>query len=380
MAFHPVRSLRPVRSLGYSRTLERSCSRRSPCFAPAASRTWRRSASPPRTSTCKRRGRHPELGPVTLEQLLATWVAHDLSHLGQIARVMGKGLHGRSGPVGGLPPHAGRERRLGLTGGAGVRTWARYGVILAGGFIAGNRAVDACRGRSPLARARRQRPVGGGTLPDDVLARCGGRRGERRARLPRLVAVATTGGCAASQPRRRGHLALTAVRLVTRRVLRCVISCSESPRSRRGRGPANPMPASPRLAWLAGCWELYRRRPRRRKRVDPSPRRPHARPEVRPDAAGGETRWSRRAGATPSRRGGRLAVTAPTHPARRPPSSRSTQPCPTRPSRSRTWGHDFPAARDVSASHPDSLVGRVEGMSRGKLRGVEFPYARVACP
>jgi uncharacterized damage-inducible protein DinB len=37
-----------------------------------------------------RRGRHPELGPVTLGQLLATWVAHDLSHLGQIARVMGK--------------------------------------------------------------------------------------------------------------------------------------------------------------------------------------------------------------------------------------------------------------------------------------------------
>ena len=27
-----------------------------------------------------------------------------------------------------------------------------------------------------------------------------------------------------------------------------------------------------------------------------------------------------------------------------------------------------------------SLIGRVEGMSRGKLRGVEFPYARVACP
>lgn len=33
-------------------------------------------------------GRHPEFGPVTLEQLLATWTAHDLSHLAQIARVM----------------------------------------------------------------------------------------------------------------------------------------------------------------------------------------------------------------------------------------------------------------------------------------------------
>jgi len=37
-----------------------------------------------------RRGHHPELGPVTLGQLLATWVAHDLNHLGQIARVMGR--------------------------------------------------------------------------------------------------------------------------------------------------------------------------------------------------------------------------------------------------------------------------------------------------
>jgi hypothetical protein len=35
-----------------------------------------------------RRGTHPELGTVTLGQLLATWVAHDLDHLGQIARTM----------------------------------------------------------------------------------------------------------------------------------------------------------------------------------------------------------------------------------------------------------------------------------------------------
>lgn len=37
-----------------------------------------------------RAGRHPALGPVTLRQLLATWVAHDLNHLGQIARVMAR--------------------------------------------------------------------------------------------------------------------------------------------------------------------------------------------------------------------------------------------------------------------------------------------------
>jgi hypothetical protein len=35
-------------------------------------------------------GRHPELGEVTLGQLLAAWVVHDLDHVGQIARTMAK--------------------------------------------------------------------------------------------------------------------------------------------------------------------------------------------------------------------------------------------------------------------------------------------------
>lgn len=45
-----------------------------------------------------RRGRHPELGPVTAEQLLATWVVHDLNHIGQIARVMSRQYSGAVGP------------------------------------------------------------------------------------------------------------------------------------------------------------------------------------------------------------------------------------------------------------------------------------------
>ncbi len=36
----------------------------------------------------ERRGKHPALGPVTLSQLLATWAAHDLTHVHQISRVM----------------------------------------------------------------------------------------------------------------------------------------------------------------------------------------------------------------------------------------------------------------------------------------------------
>jgi hypothetical protein len=36
----------------------------------------------------RRKGRHPALGVVTLSQLLATWAAHDLTHLHQISRIM----------------------------------------------------------------------------------------------------------------------------------------------------------------------------------------------------------------------------------------------------------------------------------------------------
>ena len=43
-------------------------------------------------------GLHPELGPVTLGQLLATWVAHDLDHIGQIARTMAKVYKDSTGP------------------------------------------------------------------------------------------------------------------------------------------------------------------------------------------------------------------------------------------------------------------------------------------
>lgn len=43
-------------------------------------------------------GVHPEFGPVTLRQLLATWVAHDLGHIAQVARVMAKQYKEAVGP------------------------------------------------------------------------------------------------------------------------------------------------------------------------------------------------------------------------------------------------------------------------------------------
>ncbi len=43
-------------------------------------------------------GVHPEFGVVTMRQLLATWVAHDLGHIVQIARVMAKQYRAEVGP------------------------------------------------------------------------------------------------------------------------------------------------------------------------------------------------------------------------------------------------------------------------------------------
>jgi hypothetical protein len=43
-------------------------------------------------------GEHPAFGRVTLAQLLATWVAHDLGHLAQITRVMAKQYREAVGP------------------------------------------------------------------------------------------------------------------------------------------------------------------------------------------------------------------------------------------------------------------------------------------
>jgi len=43
-------------------------------------------------------GEHPELGEVTMRQLLATWVVHDLSHIAQITRTMTRAYTSAVGP------------------------------------------------------------------------------------------------------------------------------------------------------------------------------------------------------------------------------------------------------------------------------------------
>jgi len=50
----------------------------------------------------ERRGRHPALGAVTLSELLATWAAHDLTHLHQVSRVMANQYREAVGPWSGF--------------------------------------------------------------------------------------------------------------------------------------------------------------------------------------------------------------------------------------------------------------------------------------
>ena len=51
-----------------------------------------------RQEDLERRGRHPRLGVVTLSQLLATWPAHDLTHLHQLSRIMAHQYREAVGP------------------------------------------------------------------------------------------------------------------------------------------------------------------------------------------------------------------------------------------------------------------------------------------
>lgn len=45
-----------------------------------------------------RTGRHPEFGIVTMRQHLATWLAHDLGHIAQVVRSMGRQYTDEVGP------------------------------------------------------------------------------------------------------------------------------------------------------------------------------------------------------------------------------------------------------------------------------------------
>jgi hypothetical protein len=58
---------------------------------------WFRSLQIKETDLDKQ-GMHPVLGPVTMRNLLATWVIHDLTHIAQVSRVMAKQYKEAMGP------------------------------------------------------------------------------------------------------------------------------------------------------------------------------------------------------------------------------------------------------------------------------------------
>lgn len=51
-----------------------------------------------RPGDLEQRGRHPAFGPVTLSQHLASWAAHDLTHLHQISRILAHQYREAVGP------------------------------------------------------------------------------------------------------------------------------------------------------------------------------------------------------------------------------------------------------------------------------------------
>ncbi len=50
------------------------------------------------TKNLAEKGIHPDFGEVSLSQLLATWVVHDLNHIAQVSRVMAKQYKDAVGP------------------------------------------------------------------------------------------------------------------------------------------------------------------------------------------------------------------------------------------------------------------------------------------
>ena len=100
MQFGETKSFEPFDREGHAREIQgRSLSQLLDEFARLRTenlielRAWRL-----RPEDLQRRGRHPALGVVTLSQLLATWAAHDLTHLHQISRVMAHQYREAVGP------------------------------------------------------------------------------------------------------------------------------------------------------------------------------------------------------------------------------------------------------------------------------------------
>ena len=100
MQFGPSHTFEPFERTGHAREIEgQSLEQRLDEFALLRAENLRElrqlNLQPDDMS---RQARHPAFGPVTLSELLATWAAHDLTHVHQIARVMAHQYRDAVGP------------------------------------------------------------------------------------------------------------------------------------------------------------------------------------------------------------------------------------------------------------------------------------------
>jgi hypothetical protein len=94
-----TRAFEPVdREAGFTRFAGWSLAQLLDEFAATRQRNLAELAELLRPDALERRGVHPTFGEVTLGQLLATWVVHDLNHLTQIVKTMAKDYTDAVGP------------------------------------------------------------------------------------------------------------------------------------------------------------------------------------------------------------------------------------------------------------------------------------------
>ncbi|MEP6686818.1 MAG: DUF6265 family protein [Gemmatimonadales bacterium] len=137
---------------------------------------------------------------------------------------------------------------------------------------------------------------------------------------------------------------------------------------------AQAAPIATQVGWLAGCWELSAGA----RRIEEQWMRPRAglMLGVSRTVVGDSLREYEQVALF--ERGGRLVYAAA--PARQAPAEFESIAVSDSAVTFENLTHDFPQRVIYRRRGADSLVARVEGMRGGQLRGVDYPYQRVACP
>jgi hypothetical protein len=161
---------------------------------------------------------------------------------------------------------------------------------------------------------------------------------------------------------------MTAVRIATIAVVTGAACLGATPR------PSQSLQGAQRLGWIAGCWE----RSGGATIVEEQWMRP------RGGAMLGVSRTTRRDTVVEYEqlrifdRGGRTVYAA--MPSGQAPAEFETSVTSDTAVTFENPAHDFPQRIIYRKRGADSLIARIEGLRNGTVRGVDFPYKRVACP